>query len=176
MNYNRKVFEEVSTALEIWTFQDKKQIDSLETFSLQYYWWHEEMRIYLVKCDWWFILFMNEHHVQYCENALYLVSEKYIQVSVDSHIRIDVIYFCKVNFNYVRSYIIINSLNNIYTFFLNTNLKKIKSKDLNSQMMNNNNLMICSQTVYDWSFDNKQWCKFSFLSYFSKAMIILMLL
>jgi hypothetical protein len=75
---------------------------------------------------------------------------------------VDVAYFRKANPNYIRPHI--NALarpNSSDGFFIfsDTEADAVKSSSLDMKAMSEDDLMICSQTVYGWSFGNKQWCK-----------------
>jgi hypothetical protein len=162
LDYNGKVFGEVSTALRIGKFQDAKRINRLEAFPFEFYRRYREMRAYLLKYDQKFIFFIGVYHVQYCGNAVYIDKGDYIEVPVDSRIIVDVAYFRKVNPSYVRPRI--NKLarlslldNGIFFFtdFSDINTDEIKSNGFNPKIISENTLIICSQTVYGWSFGNK---------------------
>ena len=89
---------------------------------------------------------------------------EYVEVPVDSRIMVDVAYFRKINTDYTRPHI--NELakpsssNSNYIFlFSNTDAEEVKTNGLDSTTMSESDLMICSQTVYGWSFGNKRWRK-----------------
>ncbi len=65
---------------------------------------------------------------------------------------IDVTYFHKANPNYIQPHI--NNLarpnsSDSFFFFLNTEANTVKSSSLDMKAMSEDDLMICSQTVYD---------------------------
>ena len=73
---------------------------------------------------------------------------------------VDVAYFRKVIPNYVRPRI--NELaQSTSSYFFNVAPDAVKSKGLEPKALSDGDLMICSQTVYGWSFGNKQWRRFS---------------
>ena len=79
---------------------------------------------------------------------------------------VDVAYFRKISPNYTRPYI--NELarpssSNISYIFLssNTDTEEVKTNGLDTTTISEGDLMICSQTVYGWSFGNKRWRKAS---------------
>ncbi|MCJ1280370.1 hypothetical protein MMC21_008197 [Puttea exsequens] len=104
---------------------------------------------------------MGQHHVQYCGNAFYIEKGEYVEVPVDSRIMVDVAYFRKINPNYTRPHI--NELarpsssNSIFNHFFATDAEEAKANCLDKTAMSEDDLMICSQTVYGWSFGNKRW-------------------
>ena len=162
LDLNGQVFGEVSTALGIRKFQGAKQVHRLEAFPLEFHRHQQKMEEYLVTCGRQFVSVMGQHHVQYRGNAFYIEQGQYVEVPVDSRIMVDVAHFRKVNSNYARPYI--NELarpsllNNIYIFF-DTETEEVKSNGLDTTTIKENDLMICSQTVYGWSFGNKRWRK-----------------
>jgi len=171
LDYNGKAFGEVSTALGIRTYQGAKPIDRLEAYPLAFHRRQKKMREHCVRCGRQFVSFTGQHHVQYHGNAFYIEKGDYIEVPVDSRIMVDVAYFRKANPNYIRPHI--NALarpNSSDGFFIfsDTEADAVKSSSLDMKAMSEDDLMICSQTVYGWSFGNKQWCKSSSLEYPTK--------
>lgn len=163
LDFNGQVFGEVSTALGIRIFQGAKRIDRLEAFPLEFYRHQEEMRGYFVRCGRQFASLVGQHHVQYRGNAFYIENGDYVEVPVDSRIMVDVVYFRKINPNYARPRINelarLSSSNSILMFSLDTEADKVKHNGLDTKTMTDNDLIICSQTVYGWSFGNKRWRK-----------------
>ena len=166
LDYNGKVFGEVLTALGIRIFQGAKRIDSLEAFPLEFHQRYKEIRMYLLKCGRRFVSLMGEHHVQYHGNAAYLEQgAEYIQVPVESRIMVDVARFRKFNPKYVRPRI--NELarpNSSDSGNFNP-FSRIESEEegihvFDPELLSDDDLMICSQTVFGWSFGNKQWRRF----------------
>ncbi len=71
---------------------------------------------------------------------------------------IDISYFRKVNPNYVKS--VINKLTRFdssrsHYVFPDKDEDKVKSNNFNSASLSKDDLIICSQTIYGWSFRNK---------------------
>jgi hypothetical protein len=166
LDFNGEVFGEVSTALGIQKFQGAKRVDRLEAFPFEFHRHQKKMKEYLVRCGRQFVSLMGQHHVRYYGNAFYVEKGEYIEVPVNSRIIVDVAYFRKINPNYTRPHINElarpSSLNNDYTlFFSNSEAEEVKTNDLDTTNMSEGDLMICSQTVYGWSFGNKRWCKHS---------------
>lgn len=112
------------------------------------------MEEYLVRCGRQFVSLMGQHHVQYRGNAFYIEEGEYLEVPVDSRIMVDVAHFRKVNPNYARPRINElarpSSLNSIYILFTDTETEEVKSNGLDTTTMREDDLMICSQTVYGW--------------------------
>jgi len=170
LDFNEQMFDEVLTALRIKKFQEIKRVDRLETFSFEFHEHQKEMKKYFVRCDRQFVSLMSQHHVQYHDNVFYIKKSEYVEVSVNSHIMIDVTYFCKINSNYTRLHINklirLSSLNNSYIFFFSDiEAEEVKISDFDITIMSEDDLMICSQMIYEWSFDNKWWRKSSFLKH-----------
>ena len=112
------------------------------------------MKEYFVRCGRQFASLMGQHHVQYRGNAFYIEKGEYVEVPVDSRIMVDVAYFRKINPNYTRPHI--NELArpsssiDIYIFFSNDiKAKEVKTNDLNTIVMSEGDLIICSQTIYE---------------------------
>jgi len=164
LDFNGQVFGEVSSALGMGKFQGAKRVDRLEAFPLEFHGHQKEMKEYFVRCGRQFASLMGQHHVQYRGNAFYIEKGEYVEVPVDSRIMVDVAYFRKINPNYTRPHI--NELarpsssNNTYIlFFSDTEAEEVKTNGLDTTTMSEGDLMICSQTVYGWSFGNKRWRK-----------------
>jgi hypothetical protein len=71
---------------------------------------------------------------------------------------VDISHFRKVNPNYVRPAInklIRFSLSSSYYYYPIVNSDEIKNSDFDPTLFSKDDLMICCQTVYDWSFGNK---------------------
>jgi hypothetical protein len=166
LDFNGQVFGEVSTALGISTFPGAKRIDRLEAFPLKFHRRHKEMREYFVRCGRQFVSLMGQHHVQYHGNAFYIQKGGYVEVPVDSRIMVDVAYFREVNPNYTRPQInelARQDLSSSYILFSDADSDEVKSSGLDTKTMSEGELMVCSQTVYGWSFGNKKWRKSSSL-------------
>jgi len=165
LDFNGQVFGEVSTALRIRTFQGAKPIDRLEAYPLEFHRHQEEMREYFARCGRQFAFLMGQHHVQYRGNVFYLEKGDYIEVPVDSRIMIDIAYFRKVNPNYARPQVNelarSSSSDGFWTLWSDTEADEVKGNGFDTEIMSKDELMICSQTVYGWSFGNKRWCKLS---------------
>ena len=104
---------------------------------------------------------MGQHHVQYRGNACYVEKGEYVEVPVNSRIIFNVAYFHNINPNYMRPRV--NELarpNSVCgLFYLDTEAEEVKSNSLDTTTISEDDLMICSQTVYGWSFGNKRWRK-----------------
>ncbi len=143
------MFGKVSTTLEIGKFQKTKRVNRLEIFLLEFYTYRKEIREYFVRYNRQFVSFTSQHYVRYCSNIFYIEKSEYVEVSVNSRIIIDIIFFRKINSNYIRLYINkltrSSSLINIYIFFSN-NIKaeKIKINNLNTIAISESDLIICS--------------------------------
>ena len=159
LDFNGQAFGEASVALGIQTFQGAKRIDRLEGYPLEFHHDPEKMKEYFVKCGQKSVSLMGQHHVQYHGNAFYVENGEYVEIPVDSRIMVDVACFRKINPNYTRPHINelarSSSSDGIFIFFSDTEEEEVKSKGL--ETVSEDDLMICSQTIYGWSFDNKRW-------------------
>jgi len=178
LDFNGQVFGEVSTALGMGTFQGAKRIDSLEAFPLAFHRRQKEMREHCVRCGRQFVSLTGQRHVQYRGNAFYIEKGDYVEVPVDSRIMVDVAYFRKVNPNYARPHINElarpSSLDGFYTLW-GTEAEEVKSIAPDPKNMSEGDLMICSQTVYGWSFGNKKWRESSSFERLDAVEVVLML-
>jgi hypothetical protein len=112
-----------------------------------------------MKCDKIFVNFKSQYHIQYRDNAFYVKNGSYVKIPVDSRIMIDISCFRKINPNYVRSAInelVRSNLSSLYYYFPVVGGDEIKNSSFDLISLSEDDLMICSQTVYDWSFSNKQ--------------------
>jgi hypothetical protein len=164
LDFNGQVFGEVSTALRIRAFHGVKRVDRLDAFPLEFHRQPKKMKEYFVRCGRQFISLMGQHHVQYHGNAFYVEKGEYVEVPVNSRIMVDVAYFRKINPNYARPRVnelarpsSSNSVSII--FFPDTEADEVKSNSLDKTTISEDDLIICSQTVYGWSFGNKRWRK-----------------
>jgi hypothetical protein len=87
-----------------------------------------------------------------------VAGENYVEIPMDSRIMIDISYFRKVDPNYARP--AINELartgrSRSDFIFPDDNSDKVKSNGFDPTSLSKDDLMICSQTVYGWSFGNK---------------------
>lgn len=166
LDFNGHVFGEVSSALGIGKFQEAKRVDRLEAFPLEFHGHQKKMKEYFVRCGRQFASLMGQHYVQYRGNVFYIEKGEYVEVPVDSRIMVDIAYFREINPNYTRPHI--NELarpsssNNTYIlFFSDTDAEEVETNGLDTTTMSEDDLIICSQTVYGWSFGNKRWRKSS---------------
>jgi len=164
LDYDGHVFGEVSTALAIRKFRGAKRIETLEVFPLAYHEDRTSMRTQLLRCGRRFATLMGVYHVQYCGNAFYVQNGEVIEVHVNSRIMVDAARFREVNPNYARPRI--DGLAKQDTssegwLILGSDKQsdEVKSNGLDPEEMQEDDLLICSPTVFGWSFGNKQWCK-----------------
>lgn len=172
LDFNGQLFGEISMALGISKFNGAKRIDQLEAFPLEFHRSQERMGEHLVRCGRRLVSLMGKHYMQYRGNAYYIENRKFSEVPVDSRIMVDVSYFRKANPNYTRPHI--NELarpssSTGYAFIalFDDESDNIKSNGIDTNNMSDEELMVCSQTVYGWSFDNKMWRKCSSLQHCS---------
>jgi hypothetical protein len=55
-----------------------------------------------------FIHLRDQYHIRYRGNIFYMANKRYVEIPINSRIIIDILYFRKINPNYIRS--VINKL------------------------------------------------------------------
>jgi hypothetical protein len=55
-----------------------------------------------MECDKKFVYFKNQYHIRYRGNAFYIMNGRYFKIPVDNRIMVDMLYFRKINPNYIR--------------------------------------------------------------------------
>jgi hypothetical protein len=168
LDFDGKVFGEVSTALGIEKFRGSKPINSLGVFPLSYHQKEEEARAYLDKCGRKFLSLMKVHHCQYRGMAFIVKKNRPTKIFVNSRIVIDAAYFREANPNYAR--LSINeskpnsSLNKGWILFdedddPETSSDSVMSNGMEPSRVKGDDLLICSPTVLGFSLGVKLWRK-----------------
>ena len=168
LDFDGKMFGEVSTELLIFKFRKTRRIKTLPTFPLQFHPDKCKLTADLIQCDQTFISLMKAHHCQ-CRNDAFFMQKnnRLFQIFIDSRIMIDAAFFHKMNLNYSQPCIIEpakqNSLNDTYILFRgddnSTNKRdKITSSKKEPTELEEHELIICCPTVPGFSFGDKLWC------------------
>lgn len=103
LNYDDQVFKKASINLIIVKFREKKRISTLNAFSLRYHSNEQEMKVELVECDRKFVFMLEAYHRHYRDTTFYMKDEELVKIFVNNRVMLDVAFFRKMNFNYIRS-------------------------------------------------------------------------
>lgn len=173
LNSDGKVFEEVSTALEIEIFRGTMKIDSLGVFLLSYHQKEKKARAYLDNCGQKFLKLMGVHHCQYQGIAFYMKKNRPVKLFVNGRIIVNVAYFREANPNYVKASINESekerpSGNGWVIWETEDDSEKssdaVKSTEKGLSDVTGDDLLICSSTMLGFSLATKLWGKHSIFS------------
>lgn len=171
VDFNGKVFGEVPIDTGILKFRGSKPINSLDVFPLRYHENADQVRAELVKCGQKFGSLKSVGHLQYSGTAFQVVRGEPVATSISSRIIVDAAKFRKINPNYARPSLIkpANSRwRDSNTVDLNwfddgppppPRADQAKVNDVDVDMQDEDNLIICSPTVLGYSLNDKLWCK-----------------
>ena len=166
------MFGEVPIDTGILKFRGSKPINSLDIFPLQYHENVDQVRAELVKCGQKFGSLKSVGHLQYSGTAFQVVRGEPVATSISSRIMVDAAQFRKINPNYARPSLIraANSRrhdsNSIELWFDDDGgppppprEAQVKVDDVEVDMQDEENLIICSPTVLGYSLNDKLWRK-----------------
>ncbi len=164
LDFDGEVLGEVSIELHIPKFRGTKRINTLEAFPLQYHSNQSDVRTDLIKCGRKFISLMGSHH-RHCRGKAFYIHEGYrVEFSVDSRIMVDAAFFRKINPNYSRPRITeaADMEPTDFSLLMFDESKsepdhQVQSNGKGPADMKENDLLICSPTVYGFSFNDKIW-------------------
>ena len=174
IGFNGKVFGEVPINTGILKFRGSKPINSLDVFPLRYHENVGHIRAELVKYGQKFGSLKSVRHLQYSGTAFQVVRGEAVATSISSRIMVDAAQFRKINPNYARPSIIraANSRwhdsNPVDLWFddggpppppPSPRADQVKVDDVDVDMQDEDNLIICSPTVLGYSLNDKLWCK-----------------
>lgn len=172
VDFNGKVFGEVPIDTGVLKFRGSKPINSLDVFPLQYHENIDQVRAELVKCGQKFGSLKSVGHLQYSGTAFQVVRGEPVATSISSRIIVDAAQFRKINPNYARPSLIraANSRrhdsNSIELWFDDDGgppppprAVEVKVDDVDVNMQDEDNLIICSPTVLGYSLNDKLWRK-----------------
>jgi hypothetical protein len=171
VDFNGKVFGEVPIDTGILKFRGSKPINSLDVFPLRYHENVDQVRAELIKCGQKFGSLKSVGHLQYSGTAFQVVKGAPVAASISSRIIVDAAQFRKINPNYARPSLI-KAANSRWqdsnTVDLNwfddgppppPRADQAKVNDVDIDMHDEDNLIICSPTVLGYSLNDKLWCK-----------------
>ena len=177
VDFDGKVFGEVPIDMGILKFRGSKFINSLDVFPLQYHENVDQVRAELVKCGRKFGSLNRFGLLQYNGTAFQVVRGELVATSISSRIMVDAAQFRKINPNYARPRVIraANSRRNSNVIDLDLlnwfdddgprgpppspRAHPVKVDDVDVDMQDEDNLIICSPTVLGYSLYDKFWCK-----------------
>jgi hypothetical protein len=174
VDFNGKVFGEVPIDTGILKFRGSKPINSLDVFPLQYHDNADQVRAELVKCGQKFGSLKSVGHLQYSGTAFQVLRGEPVAMSISSRIMVDAAQFRKINPNYARPGLIraANSRRHdsnpidISSYFDDgppspppSSADQAKVDDVDVDMQDEDNLIICGPTVLGYSLNDKLWCK-----------------
>ena len=174
LDFDGKVFGEVSTALGIEKFRGTRQISSLGVFPLSYHQKEEETRAYLDKCGRKFLSLTSVHHCQYQGMAFYMKKNHPVKLFVNSRIMVDAAYFREANPNYARASIEESDSESSslpgWTILGSDDDSEespdaVKSNGMEPLDVKGDDILICSPTVLGFSLGNKLWGESPHLSW-----------
>jgi hypothetical protein len=174
LDFDGKVFGEVSTALGIEKFRGTRQISSLGVFPLSYHQKEEETRAYLDKCGRKFLSLTSVHHCQYQGMAFYMKKNHPVKLFVNSRIMVDAAYFREANPNYARASIEESDSESSslpgWTILGSDDDSEespnaVKSNGMEPSDVKGDDILICSPTVLGFSLGNKLWGESPHLSW-----------
>lgn len=168
LDFDGKVFGEVSTNIAIPRFRGTKRINMLEAFPLKYHSNESSVRANLLECSRKFVSLRGAYHCHCCDTAFFMHKGDLIQFSINSQIMIDASLFQKTNPNYSRPDVtkledIDKAFDLSYQTSCVTEFKElepanlIRSYEKGLAEMKEDDFLICCPTVLGFSFNDKIW-------------------
>jgi hypothetical protein len=169
LDFDGKVFGEVTESLQIDKFRGVRRINTLNAFPLEYHPAREDMKKHLIACGRKFATSMDSHHCQYQGIAFFEQNRHLAQVPVDGRIMIDANLFRKINPNYPR----FRNKKPICTDFEfdvglligssadQSHSSKVRSNGKEPSEMSEDELLTCCPTLLGFSLSHKFWGKSS---------------
>ena len=163
LDFDGKVFGAVTEKLAIERFRGARQINSLNTFPIQFH-LNSEIRESLAARGEKFVNLIGSHHCHYHGHAFFQRKEGVVRVPVNSRIVIDAEQFRKSNPSYPRLFVQSSDTANDMFFGLvsatdEADSKRVKSIGVTRGDLRKNDLLICSPTVLAFSLSDKFWGK-----------------
>jgi len=166
LDFDKKVFSEISAALGIEKFRGTLKISSYGVFPLIYRQKEKKTKVYPDKCDRKFLKLIKVRYYQYKNITFYMKKNRPVKLFVNNRIIVDATYFREANPNYTKASI--NELekesslgNNWFVFRNKDNAEKtsdsVKTNGLEPSEVKGDNLLICSPTVLGFSLGIKLW-------------------
>jgi hypothetical protein len=168
LDFDGKVFGEVSTNIAIPRFSGTKRIKTLEAFPLKYHPNESGVRASLLECGRKFVSLRGAYHRQCCGTAFFMHKGDPIQFSVNSRIMIDASLFQKTNPNYSRpdvtkpedtdkAFDLTYWSSRVTEFEELEPASLIRSYEKGPAEMKEDDFLICCPTVLGFSFNDKIW-------------------
>ncbi len=167
LDFDGKVFGEISTALQIEKFRGARRIDTLGIFPLLYHQKEQEMTAYLENRGRSFLKLMHVNHCQYRGMAFYMKKNRPVKLFVNSRIMVDAAFFREANPNYARASIDKSDKGSSSTSAWDDlwgddddsekSSDLVKSNDIKPSDVKGESLLICSPTLLGFSLGNKLW-------------------
>ena len=106
LDFNGKIFGDISAELIICKFRGTERITNLPGFPLRYYPNRSRVTARLMNCRRKFVSLLGGYHRYYHGTAFFIKDNAPFQVSVNSRVIIDAIFFRKINPKYARPCVI----------------------------------------------------------------------
>jgi len=165
LNFDGKTFGETTTELHIFKFRGTRRIQNLSCYPIQFHSNKYEIIAELENCGRKFVSMISGKH-QYCRGiAYYWHKDRMVQVSVDSRVMVDPVFFRKMNPNHRRPRIIDGQKETSLHSFTEEDTDSDTGSDTATgsrgemQNLTRDELVICSSTIPGFSFNDKRWCK-----------------
>lgn len=164
LDYDGKLFGEVSIRPCIEKFHGRKRIVDLNVFPLEYHSDEKNVRAELVNCGRKFIQLMGAHHRQYHGCAFTYIKDDLVKFDVRGRIMVDAKFFHERNPNHYTPRInhSVHDLGSLFNYGVScTKDAKVSIvESTNPSSLSEEDLLRCNATVRGFSFSNKMWCKF----------------
>ncbi|OAX78485.1 hypothetical protein ACJ72_07209 [Emergomyces africanus] len=169
LDYDGQVFGEVGVEFGIIKFLGYKLIHTLEAFPLYHHPDHERVRNDLIECGRTFREVTSgapsntDAQFRHCKGSAFIMqNRKVIVVNIDGRVAIDATFFREMEPNYSRPRIY-ESWENLLAYSIisigseqhRKELERMKSNELETRKMTDNDLLICCSTVHCFSFEEK---------------------
>ncbi|KAJ6027953.1 hypothetical protein N7540_003529 [Penicillium herquei] len=172
LDHDGEKFGEAGVVMGIVKFRGSKAIASLDAFPLQYHPKHDQARQELVENGGKFRALVGKH-IRRCEGAAFIMKDgKPIRMNINSCVGIDTVFFKEMQPNYSRPRvhdkfspkadgIAIISFDRLFDDELTRDMEKLKENGIQPHEMSDEDLLICSPTVYGFSFQEKLFMEFA---------------
>lgn len=166
LDFDGKVFGEVTERLGIEEFRGARRIDTLDAFPLEYHPTKEKMEKHLITCGQKFMSMMGSHHCHYRGNAFFQHKKELVRVPVNCRIMIDAGLFRKSNPNYPRLQTKKPASAALDGFVIDlwadsstnqSDSHRVKSNGMEPSEMKEDDLLLCCPTLLGFSLGDKFW-------------------
>ena len=163
LDFDGEVLGEATVELSIDEFRGAKAIDLLSAYPLAFHRRPDELRKQLIDCSRRFISLLGVHHQSYEGKAFYIDKwgKRITETVTKSRIMVDASFFRKRNPNYQAAKVEPSS--EAFDCFWNFSTVCAEEAPLqaitsDTKSLSEQDLLICSPTVYGYSLKRKQWC------------------